>query len=88
MPNHAGGTIVLCASINPSVGHPQLVDYTATKGAIVGFGRALSNQIVGNRGIRVNIVAPGPIWTPLMYALTLVRIYLIKILRFLPAQLL
>ncbi|KAI5117828.1 hypothetical protein M0805_003306 [Coniferiporia weirii] len=61
-------TIVLCASVNPSVGHPQLVDYTATKGAIVGFGRALSNQLVGEKGIRVNVVAPGPIWTPLIPA--------------------
>ncbi|EJD05476.1 NAD-binding protein [Fomitiporia mediterranea MF3/22] len=68
MPNHGGGTIVFDASVNPSVGHPGLVDYTATKGAIVGFGRALSNQIVGERGIRVNIVAPGPIWTPLIPA--------------------
>lgn len=61
-----GGSIVFDASINPSVGHPELVDYTATKGAIVGFARALSNQIVGEKGIRVNVVAPGPIWTPLM----------------------
>ena len=67
MPEHAGGTIILCASVNPSVGHPELVDYTATKGAIIGFGRALSNQIVGEKGIRVNMVAPGPIWTPLMF---------------------
>ncbi|THH07048.1 hypothetical protein EW145_g3652 [Phellinidium pouzarii] len=61
-------SIVFCASVNPSIGHPELVDYTATKGAIVGFGRALSNQIVGERGIRVNVVAPGPIWTPLIPA--------------------
>lgn len=61
-----GGSIVFDASINPSVGHPELIDYTATKGAIVGFARALSNQIVGEKGIRVNVVAPGPIWTPLM----------------------
>lgn len=39
---------------------PQLLDYTATKGAIVGFSRALSNQIVGEKGIRVNCVCPGP----------------------------
>ncbi|KAH8115911.1 NAD-binding protein [Phellopilus nigrolimitatus] len=68
MPEHADGTIVFCASVNPSVGHPELVDYTATKGAIVGFARALSNQIVGDKGIRVNVVAPGPIWTPLIPA--------------------
>lgn len=70
MPSNSQSTITLCASVNPSVGHPELVDYTATKGAIVGFGRALSNQIVGESGIRVNIVAPGPIWTPLMYVLS------------------
>ncbi|KIJ54057.1 hypothetical protein M422DRAFT_25031 [Sphaerobolus stellatus SS14] len=63
-----GGSIILCASINPFVGHPELVDYTATKGAIIGFMRALSNQIAGEKGIRVNAVAPGPIWTPLIVA--------------------
>lgn len=50
----SGGTIVFNASINPSVGHPELVDYTATKGAIVGYARAISNQLVGEKGIRVN----------------------------------
>ena len=49
-----------------AVGHPELIDYTATKGAMVGFMRALSNQIVGEKGIRCNAIAPGPIWTPLM----------------------
>jgi NAD(P)-dependent dehydrogenase (short-subunit alcohol dehydrogenase family) len=44
-----------------------LVDYSATKGAIVAFTRALSQQLIG-RGIRVNAVAPGPIWTPLIPA--------------------
>ncbi|KAA1467956.1 NAD-P-binding protein [Dentipellis sp. KUC8613] len=62
----SGGSIIFNASVNPFVGHPELVDYTATKGAIIGFMRALSNQIVGKRGIRVNAVAPGPIWTPLI----------------------
>ncbi|KAI0045199.1 NAD-P-binding protein [Auriscalpium vulgare] len=61
-----GSSIVFNASINFAVGHPELLDYTATKGAIVAFMRALSNQIVGERGIRVNAVAPGPIWTPLI----------------------
>jgi NAD(P)-dependent dehydrogenase (short-subunit alcohol dehydrogenase family) len=46
---------------------PQLLDYTSTKGAIVAFTRALSNQQIGN-GIRVNAVCPGPIWTPLIPA--------------------
>lgn len=59
-------TITFNASINMAVGHPDLLDYTATKGAIVAFMRSLSNQIVGEKGIRCNAVAPGPIWTPLM----------------------
>lgn len=59
-------TITVNASINMAVGHPELLDYTATKGAIVAFMRALSNQLVGDTGIRCNAVAPGPIWTPLM----------------------
>ncbi|KAL7423525.1 hypothetical protein Q5752_001105 [Cryptotrichosporon argae] len=63
-----GSSIINNASINPFVGHPKLLDYTATKGAIVGFTRALSNQIVGDKGIRVNAVCPGPIWTPLILA--------------------
>lgn len=50
-----------------AIGHPELIDYTATKGAMIGFMRALSNQIVGEKGVRCNAVAPGPIWTPLMY---------------------
>ena len=61
-----GSTITFNASINMAVGHPELIDYTATKGAMVGFMRALSNQIVGEKGVRCNAVAPGPIWTPLM----------------------
>ncbi|KZT51175.1 NAD(P)-binding protein [Calocera cornea HHB12733] len=61
-----GATMVFNASINPFVGHPGLVDYTSTKGAMVGFARSLSNQLVGDKGIRVNVVCPGPIWTPLI----------------------
>ncbi|KAI0778442.1 NAD-P-binding protein [Trametes elegans] len=63
-----GSTITFNASINMAVGHPELIDYTATKGAMIGFMRALSNQIVGDKGIRCNAVAPGPIWTPLIPA--------------------
>ncbi|KAI1793815.1 NAD(P)-binding protein [Ganoderma leucocontextum] len=63
-----GSTITFNASINMAVGHPELVDYSATKGAIIGFMRALSNQLVGEKGIRCNAVAPGPIWTPLIPA--------------------
>lgn len=60
-----GDTIINNASINAYVGRPDLLDYTSTKGAIVSFTRGLSNQYVG-RGIRVNAVAPGPVWTPLI----------------------
>jgi len=62
-----GDTIITCASVNPYVGRPDLLDYTSTKGAIVAFTRALSNQQV-EHGIRVNAVCPGPIWTPLIPA--------------------
>ncbi|KAL1951575.1 hypothetical protein VTO73DRAFT_724 [Trametes versicolor] len=63
-----GSTITFNASINMAIGHPELIDYTATKGAMIGFMRALSNQIVGEKGVRCNAVAPGPIWTPLIPA--------------------
>ncbi|EJU05227.1 NADP-binding protein [Dacryopinax primogenitus] len=65
---YLGSTIVFNASINPFVGHPELVDYTSSKGAVVAFARALSNQLVGEKGVRVNVVCPGPIWTPLIPA--------------------
>lgn len=61
----AGDTIINNASINAYIGRPDLLDYTSTKGAIVAFTRGLSNQFVG-KGIRVNAVCPGPIWTPLI----------------------
>ena len=60
-----GASIVNTASITAYKGKPTLLDYSATKGAIVSFTRALSNSLV-ERGIRVNAVAPGPIWTPLI----------------------
>ncbi|PVH80625.1 NAD(P)-binding protein [Cadophora sp. DSE1049] len=63
----SGSTIITCASVNPYIGRPDLLDYTSTKGAIVAFTRALSNQQISN-GIRVNAVCPGPIWTPLIPA--------------------
>jgi len=62
-----GSTIITCASVNHYIGRPDLLDYTSTKGAIVAFTRALSNQQIEN-GIRVNAVCPGPIWTPLIPA--------------------
>lgn len=49
-----GSTISMNASVNHFKGHPLLIDYTATKGAMVGFARALSNALVGEKGIRVN----------------------------------
>jgi len=62
-----GSTIINNASINAYIGRPDLLDYTSTKGAIISFTRALSNQYV-SKGIRVNAVAPGPVWTPLIAA--------------------
>jgi NAD(P)-dependent dehydrogenase (short-subunit alcohol dehydrogenase family) len=63
----AGGAIVNTASVTAYKGSPHLLDYSATKGAIVAFTRSLS-QALAERGIRVNAVAPGPIWTPLIPA--------------------
>jgi NAD(P)-dependent dehydrogenase (short-subunit alcohol dehydrogenase family) len=62
-----GATIVNTTSVTAYEGNPTLIDYSATNGAIVSFTRALSNQLAG-RGIRVNAVAPGPVWTPLIPA--------------------
>ena len=62
-----GDTIINNASINAYIGRPDLLDYTTTKGAVVAFTRALANQQV-SKGIRVNAVAPGPVWTPLIPA--------------------
>jgi NAD(P)-dependent dehydrogenase (short-subunit alcohol dehydrogenase family) len=60
-----GSTIINTASITAYQGNEQLIDYSSTKGAIVSFTRSLSQSLVG-QGIRVNGVAPGPIWTPLI----------------------
>ncbi len=60
-----GDTIINNASINAYIGRPDLLDYTSTKGAIVSFTRGLANQKM-SQGIRVNAVAPGPVWTPLV----------------------
>lgn len=60
-----GSAIVNTTSVTAYKGHPTLIDYSATKGAIVTFTRSLSDSLVG-KGIRVNAVAPGPIWTPLI----------------------
>src|SRR3712207_5082986 len=63
-----GGAIVNTTSITAYRGSPQLIDYASTKGAIVAFTRSLAGQLVEKRKIRVNAVAPGPIWTPLIPA--------------------
>ncbi|MFO1434445.1 MAG: SDR family oxidoreductase [Candidatus Competibacteraceae bacterium] len=60
-----GAAIINTTSVTAYQGSPQLLDYSATKGAIVAFTRSLSMSLV-KRGIRVNAVAPGPIWTPLI----------------------
>lgn len=62
-----GSAIVNNASVTAYKGHAELIDYSATKGAIIAFTRSLS-QNLAERGIRVNAVAPGPIWTPLIPA--------------------
>jgi NAD(P)-dependent dehydrogenase (short-subunit alcohol dehydrogenase family) len=62
-----GSAIVNTASVTAYYGHKTLIDYSATKGAIVSFTRALANNLA-DQGIRVNAVAPGPIWTPLIPA--------------------
>jgi NAD(P)-dependent dehydrogenase (short-subunit alcohol dehydrogenase family) len=60
-----GGRIINTTSVTAYRGSPELLDYSATKGAIVTFTRSLAMQLV-DKGIRVNGVAPGPIWTPLI----------------------
>jgi NAD(P)-dependent dehydrogenase (short-subunit alcohol dehydrogenase family) len=62
-----GASIINTTSITAYQGHKTLLDYSATKGAIVTFTRSLSEALVKD-GIRVNAVAPGPIWTPLIPA--------------------
>jgi NAD(P)-dependent dehydrogenase (short-subunit alcohol dehydrogenase family) len=59
------GCIINTASVTAYRGSPALIDYAATKGAIVSFTRSLASNLV-KRKIRVNGVAPGPVWTPLI----------------------
>jgi NAD(P)-dependent dehydrogenase (short-subunit alcohol dehydrogenase family) len=63
-----GGAIINTTSVTAYKGSPMLIDYSSTKGAILAFTRSLSQQLYQSRKIRVNAVAPGPIWTPLIPA--------------------
>lgn len=63
----SGSTIINTASVTAYRGSDHVVDYSSTKGAIVAFTRSLALSLV-DKGIRVNAVAPGPIWTPLIEA--------------------
>mgnify|MGYP002078335655 CR=1 FL=1 len=65
LPN--GGAIVNCGSITGLEGSHELIDYAASKGAIHAFTKSLAQNLV-DRGIRVNCVSPGPVWTPLNIA--------------------
>jgi NAD(P)-dependent dehydrogenase (short-subunit alcohol dehydrogenase family) len=63
----AGSSIIGSSSVNSDMPSPSLAPYAATKAAIANFAASLA-QLLGERGIRVNSVAPGPIWTPLIPA--------------------
>lgn len=60
----SGASIINTGSVTGLQGSPNLLDYSATKGAIHAMTKALASNVIG-RGIRVNAVAPGPVWTPL-----------------------
>src|SRR5215470_11008333 len=59
-----GGSIVMTGSVTGLLGNKDLLDYSMSKGGIHAFARSLATHLV-DRGIRVNVVAPGPVWTPL-----------------------
>ncbi|HJR82972.1 MAG TPA: SDR family oxidoreductase, partial [Sphingomicrobium sp.] len=59
-----GSAVINCTSVTMYKGSPQLLDYSSTKGAITAFTRSYAKNAI-EKGIRVNAVAPGPIWTPL-----------------------
>jgi len=60
----SGSAIINCSSITGLRGHKKLIDYASTKGAINAFTKSLAQNLI-EKGIRVNAVAPGPVWTPL-----------------------
>jgi len=62
-----GGCVINTASVNGLRGNKALIDYSATKGAVLGLTYSLAQALL-DRGIRVNAVAPGPVWTPLIPA--------------------
>ena len=64
---HEGDSIIATSSVNAYRGNQQLVDYSATKGAITAYIRSIAQQLAEKK-IRANTVAPGPIWTPLIPA--------------------
>jgi NAD(P)-dependent dehydrogenase (short-subunit alcohol dehydrogenase family) len=68
-----GDSIINTASVNGFKGNEMLLDYTSTKGAITAFTRALSLQL-SKKGIRVNSVAPGPIWTPFITGIGMLKL--------------
>ena len=63
----SGGSVIGSSSVNSDMPSPQLAPYAATKAAIANFSASLA-QMLGEKGIRVNSVAPGPVWTPLIPA--------------------
>lgn len=61
----AGDSIINVGSITGFIGHPKLIDYSCTKAAIHNFTKSMS-KLLSEKGIRVNSIAPGPVWTPLI----------------------